>query len=67
MTAFDALYFNSGTYTVAGNRLATIATVAKSRFAIGTPGNQYEFTISGSVLTLTERSSGTVLKLTRIE
>ncbi|MBI3046941.1 MAG: hypothetical protein HYY76_01395 [Acidobacteria bacterium] len=67
VAAFDALYFNSGTYTVTGNRLSTIATVAKSKFAIGSPGNQYEFTISGNTLTLTQRPQGAVLKLTRLE
>src|SRR6476660_4645941 len=61
---FNALYLNTGTYTVTGNMLATKAIVAKSKFAIGGAGNQYEFAISGSSLTLTQKPSGAVLKLT---
>jgi len=64
---FNALYLNTGTYTVTGNMLATRAMVAKSKFAIGGAGNQYEFTISGNSLTLTQKPSGAVLKLTRLE
>jgi hypothetical protein len=64
---FNALYLNTGTYTVTGSTLATKAMVAKSKFAIGGAGNQYEFTISGSSLTLTQKPSGAVLKLTRLE
>ena len=64
---FNALYLNTGTYTVTGNTLATRAMVAKSKFAIGGAGNQYEFTISGNSLTLTQKPSGAVLKLTRLE
>jgi len=64
---FNALYLNTGTYTVTGNMLATKAMVAKSKFAIGGAGNQYEFTISGNSLTLTQKPSGAVLKLTRLE
>ncbi len=64
---FNALYLNTGTYTVTGNTLATKAMVAKSKFAIGGAGNQYEYTISGTSLTLTQKPSGAVLKLTRLE
>jgi hypothetical protein len=64
---FNALYLNTGTYSVTGNTLATRAMVAKSKFAIGGAGNQYEFTISGNSLTLTQKPSGAVLKLTRLE
>jgi hypothetical protein len=64
---FNALYMNTGTYTVSGNRIATVATVAKSKFAIGGSGNQYEFAISGNTLTLTQRPQGATLKLTRLE
>ena len=64
---FNALYLNTGTYTVTGNTLATRAMVAKSKFAIGGAGNQYEFTVSGNSLTLTQKPSGAVLKLTRLE
>lgn len=67
VNVFNALYLNTGTYTVTGNTLATKAMVAKSKFAIGGAGNQYEFTISGSSLTLTQKPSGAVLKLTRLE
>ena len=64
---FNALYLNTGTYSVSGNMLATKAMVAKSKFAIGGAGNQYEFALSGNSLTLTQKPSGAVLKLTRLE
>lgn len=67
VAVFNALYLNTGTYTVTGNMLATKAMVAKSKFAIGGAGNQYEFAINGSSLTLTQKPSGAVLKLTRLE
>lgn len=67
VAVFNALYMNTGTYTVTGNRLATVAMVAKSKFAIGGSGNQYDVSISGNTLTLTQRPQGAVLKLTRLE
>ena len=67
VAVFNALYLNTGTYTVTGNTLATKAMVAKSAFAIGGAGNQYEFTINGNALVLTQKPSGAVLKLTRLE
>lgn len=67
VAVFNALYMNTGSYTVSGNRLATVAMVAKSKFAMGGQGNQYEFAISGNTLTLTQRPQGAVLKLTRLE
>jgi len=67
VAVFNTLYLNSGTYTVTGNMLATKAMMAKSKFAIGGAGNQYEFAINGSSLTLTQKPSGAVLKLTRLE
>ena len=67
VAVFNTLYLNSGTYTVTGNMLATKAMMAKSKFAIGGAGNQYEFTISGNALTLTQKPSGATLKLTRLE
>ncbi len=67
VAVFNTLYLNTGTYTVTGNMLATKAMVAKSKFAIGGAGNQYEFAIAGSSLTLTQKPSGAVLKLTRLE
>ena len=67
VAVFNTLYLNTGTYTVTSNTLATKAMVAKSKFAIGGAGNQYEFAIAGSSLTLTQKPSGAVLKLTRLE
>jgi hypothetical protein len=56
VAVFNAMYLNTGTYTVTG-----------TKFAIGGAGNQYEFAISGNSLTLTQKPSGAVLKLTRLE
>jgi hypothetical protein len=67
VAVFNTLYLNSGTYTVTGNMLATKAMMAKSKFAIGGAGNQYEFAIAGNSLTLTQKPSGATLKLTRLE
>jgi hypothetical protein len=67
VAVFNTMYLNTGTYTVTGNTLATKAMVAKSKFAIGGAGNQYEFTIAGNSLTLTQKPSGAMLKFTRLE
>lgn len=67
VAVFNSLYLNSGTYTVTANTLATKAMVAKSAFAIGGPGNQYEFTVNGNALVLTQKPSGAVIKLVRVE
>jgi hypothetical protein len=67
VAVFNALYMNTGTYTVTGNRLATKAMVAKSKFAIGGEGNQYEFSLNGNSLVLTQRPQGAVIKLVRLE
>ncbi|HYR87440.1 MAG TPA: hypothetical protein VE422_25375 [Terriglobia bacterium] len=67
VAVFNSLYFNTGTYTVTGNMLATKAMVAKSAFAIGGAGNQYEFKINGNNLVLTQKPSGAVIKLVRVE
>jgi hypothetical protein len=67
VAVFNALYLNTGTYTVTGNTLATKAMVAKSAFAIGGAGNQYEFAIAGNTLTLTQKPAGAVIRLTRLE
>ena len=67
VAVFNALYMNTGTYTVTGNRLATKAMVAKSKFAIGGAGNQYDFTVTGNSLVLTQRPAGAVIKLSRLE
>jgi len=67
VTVFNQLYLNTGTYTVSGNMLHTKAMVAKSGFAIGGAGNQYEFTVNGNSLVLTQKPSGAVIKLARME
>jgi hypothetical protein len=67
VAVFNALYLNTGTYTVTGNTLATKAEVTKSAFAIGGAGNQYEFTVTGNTLVLTQKPSGAVTRLTRLE
>lgn len=67
VAVFDVLYLNAGTYTVTGNTLSTKATVAKSAFAMGGPGNQYEFSVTGNMLVLTQRPAGAVIKLVRLE
>jgi hypothetical protein len=67
VAVFNALYLNAGTYTVTGNTLATKATVAKSAFAIGGAGNQYEFSVTGNNLVLTQKPSGAVIRLVRLE
>ena len=67
VAVFNTLYLNTGTYTVTGNTLATRAMVAKSKFAIGGAGNQYDFAMTGSTLVLTQKPAGAVLTLTRLE
>jgi hypothetical protein len=67
VAVFNALYLNTGTYTVAGNMLATKAMVAKSAFAISGTGNQYEFAVNGNTLVLTQKPMGAVIKLVRLE
>jgi hypothetical protein len=67
VAVFNALYLNTGTYTVTGNTLATKAMVAKSAFAIGGAGNQYEFNVTGNSLVLTQKPSGAVIRLVRLE
>jgi hypothetical protein len=67
VAVFNALYVNSGTYEASANKLVTRAMVAKSAFAIGGQGNQYEYAIAGNNLVLTQRPAGAVIKLTRVE
>jgi hypothetical protein len=67
VAVFNALYLNSGTYTVTGNMLATKAMVAKSAFAIAGAGNQYEFAVNGNTLVLTQKPMGPRIKLVRVE
>jgi hypothetical protein len=59
--------FSTPAHTVTGNRLATKALVAKSAFAIGGAGNQFEFTLTGNTLVLTQQPSGAVIRLVRLE
>ena len=67
VAVFNALYMNTGTYSVTGNRLATKAMVAKSKFAISGAGNQYDVTMTGNTLVLTQKPAGAVIKLVRLE
>ena len=67
VAVFNALYLNAGAYTVTGNTLATKAAVAKSAFAIGSAGNQYKFNVTGNNLVLTQKPSGAVIRLVRLE
>jgi hypothetical protein len=67
VAVFNSLYLNSGTYTLNANLLATRAMVAKSAFAIGGSGNQYEFAVNGNALVLTQKPMGPVIKLVRVE
>src|SRR5258705_9167747 len=67
VAVFNALYLNTGTYTVTGNKLATKAAVAKSAFAISGAGNQYEFTVTGNTLVLAQKPAGAGLKQVRLE
>ena len=64
---FDALYLNAGSYTVSGKMLTTKVTVAKSAFVMEGPGAQYEFSVSGNTLVLTQKPSGATLKLVRLD
>jgi hypothetical protein len=66
VAVFNALYLNSGTYTVTADMLTTKAMVAKSAFVIGA-SNQYEFDVNGKALALTQKPSGAVIKLVRVE
>lgn len=66
VAVFNAIYLNSGTYTVTADMLTTKAAVAKSAFVIGA-SNQYEFTVNGKALVLTQKPSGAVIKLVRVE
>jgi hypothetical protein len=68
VAVFNMLYMNAGGYTVKGNMLTTSPMVAKSAFAMA-PGRmtQYEFTVTGNVLTLAQKPTGPVLKFVRVE
>jgi len=66
--AFNAVYMNTGAYTISGNTLTTMPQVAKSGFAMA-PGRKtmYEFSISGNTLTLAQKPEGPVVKFMRVE
>jgi hypothetical protein len=66
VAVFNAIYLNSGTYKVTADMLTTKAMVAKSAFVIGS-SNQYEFAVNGKALVLTQKPSGAVIKLVRVE
>jgi hypothetical protein len=51
--------------TLAGQ--SSPAMVAKSKFAIGGAGNQYDFTVTAHTLVLTQKPAGAVIKLARLE
>lgn len=67
VTVFNALFLQSGTYTVTANMLTTTAIVAKSAFGMKGTANQYEFAVNGNTLVLTQKPSGAVTKLIRLE
>ena len=64
---FDSLFVNGGSYTLTGNTLKTKVLVAKSKFVMEGTGALYEFTVSGNTLVLTQKPSGAVLKLVRLD
>lgn len=68
VAVFNILYLNTGGYTVSGNNLTLSPMVAKSAFAMA-PGRtlQYEFTVNGDVLMLTQKPKGPGLKFIRVE
>jgi len=68
VAVFNALYMNTGGYSISGNTLTTMPQVAKSAFAMA-PGRktEYEFTISGDTLTLAQKPTGPVVKFVRVE
>jgi len=67
VTVFNTIYMQSGSYTVKDNVLAVKVLVAKSAFAMAAPGNQFDFTINGDTLTLTQKPNGPALKMVRVE
>jgi len=66
--AFNTVYMNTGAYMISGNTLTTMPQVAKSGFAMA-PGRktEYEFSVSGDTLTLTQKSNGAMVKFVRVE
>ena len=67
VAVFDALYLNAGPYTATGNTLTTKSMVAKSAFAMAGPGNQFDYSVSGDTLVLTQKPQSTVIKFVRVE
>ena len=67
VAVFNALYLQSGTYTVKDNVLATKALVAKSAFAMAAAGNQFDIALTGNTLVLTQKPAGPTLKFVRVE
>ncbi len=67
VAVFDALYLNAGSYTATANTLATQSLVAKSAFAMAGSGNQFEYTIDGDKLVLTQKPQGIVIRFVRLE
>ena len=66
--AFNTIYVNSGAYMVNGNAMTTMPQVAKSGFAmVAGRKTEYEFSVSGNTLTLTQKSNGNVIKFARVE
>ena len=67
VAVFNALYLQSGTYTLKDNILSIKALVAKSAFAMTAAGNQYDVAISGNTLVLTLKRDSSSVKLVRVE
>jgi hypothetical protein len=67
ITVFNALYMQTGSYTLKDNVLSIKALVAKSAFAMAAAGNQYDVAISGDTLVLTLKRDGSAVKLVRVE
>ena len=68
VAVFNALYLQSGTYTVKNNVLVIDKVlVAKSAFAMAAAGNQFDIAQSGDTLTLTQKPNGPAIKLIRVE
>ncbi|MDB5809670.1 MAG: hypothetical protein JWN94_1792 [Betaproteobacteria bacterium] len=67
VAVFDALYLNAGTYTATANTLTTKSIVAKSAFAMAGPGNNFDYSIAGDMLVLTQKPQGIVIRFVRVE
>lgn len=67
VAVFNALYMQTGTYTVKDNVLSTKALVAKSAFAMAAAGNQWDIAINGNTLAITLKRTNVTVKLVRVE